>query len=156
MKELRIGCRDNRFVGEFVPFYYCPRSPMLYVVNRGNTGRPPGCQRTILHLVSTLGIGISLQRDWAISDSNAGAAYASFYDNLEAGIAAIDWAAIRATDWRGVTNQKSAEFLVDSFFPWSGVQSIGCCDSEVAKQVQLLLSPHAHQPPVHVRFDWYY
>lgn len=52
--EIQVECCGNRFVGEFVPFYYCPRSPMLYTINKGNTGRPAGCQRTIIHLVSSV------------------------------------------------------------------------------------------------------
>lgn len=43
MTEIRVDCCGNRFVGEFVPFYFCPRSPMLYTVNIGATGRPIGC-----------------------------------------------------------------------------------------------------------------
>ncbi len=156
MKEIRVPCCGNRFVGEFVPFYFCPRSPMLFVINKGTTGREPGCQKTILHLVSSVAIAMSLKRDWAISDGNAGAAYASFYDDLEEGIGAIDWKAVRATNWRGVTNQKSAEFLVDIFFPWSGIQSIGCYESGVAEQVHSLLNLHSNQPSVEVRPDWYY
>jgi hypothetical protein len=156
MTEIRVPCRGNRFVGEFVPFYYCPRSPMLYVVNKGTTGRAAGCQTGILHLVSTVAIGMGLGPNWAVSDGNAGAAYASFYDNFAAGYAAIDWNAVRATDWRQVTNQKSAEFLVPDFFPWVGVQSIGCHDSRVAEQVRTLLTPHAHQPTVQVQPGWYY
>jgi hypothetical protein len=156
MTAIRVPCRGNRFVGEFVPFYYCPRSPMLYVVNRGNSGRPAGCQNRIVHLVTTVAIGLAQGADWAVSDGNAGAAYTSFYDNLETGFAAIDWTAVRATDWRGVTHQKSAEFLVASFFPWTGIQAIGCHDSGVAEEVGRLLIAHAHQPPVQVHHDWYY
>lgn len=44
MTEYRVPCCGNRFVGEFVPFYYCPRSPMLYTINNGNTGKPVGHQ----------------------------------------------------------------------------------------------------------------
>lgn len=58
MTQTRVDCCGGRFVGEFVPFYFCPRSPMLFTVNRGNTGRPLGCQRAIVHLVSTLAAGI--------------------------------------------------------------------------------------------------
>ncbi len=156
MTEIRVPCRNNRFVGEFVPFYYCPRSPMLYVVNQGTTGRPAGCQNSILHLVSTVAIGMAQDGDWTVSDGNAGSAYSSFYDDLEAGFAAIDWKAVRATDWRAVTNQKSAEFLVADFFPWSGIQIIGCHDSGVAEQVRGLLNKQAHQPAVQVQTGWYY
>jgi hypothetical protein len=155
MKETRISCRENRFVGEFVPFYYCPRSPMLYVVNRGSTGRDPGCQKIILHLVSNVAAGMSLNRDWAISDGNAGAGYPSFYADLDEGIGAVDWEAVAATDWRGITNQKSAEFLVADFFPWIAIESIGCHDSKIAEKVRSILSSSKHQPSVHVRPTWY-
>jgi hypothetical protein len=155
MKQIRVPCCGGRFVGEFVPFYFCPRSPMLFTVNQGNTGRPVGCQRSIVHLVSTVATGIGLQRAWAISDGNAGAAYPSFYAELKA-LADLDWSAIRATVWSGKTNQKSAEFLVADFFPWLGFQAVGCHNSAVAKQVQDLLSSHVHRPTVTVEPAWYY
>lgn len=47
--EYRVACTENRFVGEFVPFYYCPRPPMLFSINRGQTGLKPGCQGDIVH-----------------------------------------------------------------------------------------------------------
>ena len=70
MKEIRVACCGGWFVGEFVPFYFCPRSPMLYTTNKGAMGRPEGCQRTIVHLVSRVRVGIGLDRAWA-SDGNA-------------------------------------------------------------------------------------
>jgi hypothetical protein len=155
MEEIRVDCRDGRFVGEFVPFYYCPRSPMLYTINRGNTGRPPGCQRSIVHLVSSVAVGMGLNRAWAISDGNAGALYPSFYADQEA-LDALDWAAIRATDWRGKTNQKAAEFLVADFFPWTGFHAIGCQNTAIAKEVENMLQNTLHHPTITVEPNWYY
>ncbi len=123
MTEIRVDCCGNRFVGEFVPFYFCPRSPMLFSVDRGNTGRPSGCQRTIVHLVSTLAVGMGQNRPWAISDGNAGAFHTAFSSELAA-LAGLDWAAIRATQWQGKTHQKSAEFLLADFFDWSGCHAV--------------------------------
>lgn len=145
MTEVRIPCRGDRFVGEFVPFYYCPRSPMLYVINKGATDRPAGCQQTIIHLVSTVATAVGTGRQWAISDGNAGAAYPSFYDDMKKGFAAIDWEAVRATDWRGKTSQKSAEFLIADRFPWSAIHSIGCHNSKVAEDIQGILCKCAHR-----------
>lgn len=155
MKQIRVACCGGRFVGEFVPFYYCPRSPMLFTVNKGATGLAPGCQRTIVHLVSTMAVGVGFGRSWAISDGNAGASYPSFYGKIE-GLAALDWTAIRATDWRGKTNQKSAEFLVADSFPWTGIQTIGCHNSDVANRVTDLLASQSHRPRVTVEPSWYY
>lgn len=155
MTQIRVGSCEDRFVGEFVPFYFCPRSPMLYSVNHGNTGRPPGCQRTIVHLVSTLAAGIRQSRSWAISDGNAGAFHASFSSDLAA-LAELDWRAIRATQWQGRTHEKSAEFLLADFFDWQGFHAIGCYSSEIAHQIQSILVSAAHRPTVNVERNWYY
>src|SRR5580658_5263730 len=84
MTQYRVSCCGNRFVGEFVPFYFCPRSPMLYTVNLGNTGRAPGCQSSIVHLVTTVAAALQQNRPFAISDGNAGAGYATFRGDLAA------------------------------------------------------------------------
>ena len=153
--EIRVGCCGNRFVGEFVPFYFCPRSPMLYSINRGNTGRPVGSQRTIVHLVSTVGAALLGATDWAISDGNAGAYHSLFYKELGQ-LSRLDWKAIRAIQWQGQTHQKMAEFLVDDFFPWLAIDRIGCHNGEAARQVLEIIQGSGHHPDVTVEPAWYY
>jgi hypothetical protein len=34
IEELEVLCRPGTKVGEYVPFYFCPRSIMLYVIHR--------------------------------------------------------------------------------------------------------------------------
>ena len=154
LNEIRISCCDNAFVGEFVPFYFCPRSPMLFVVNKGTTGRAMGCQESILHLVSTVKYGLNLNKPWAISDGNAGARFTSF-GNLEM-LDNLDWLAISTNDWAGNTHKKSAEFLVKDFFPWSSFISIGCYNRSIAANVNVLLRGHSHCPSIEVKSNWYY
>ncbi len=158
LTEIRVDCcADRPFVGEFVPFYYCPRSVMLYVINGGRTGRPPGCQKTVVHLVCSVGELARLGADWAISDGNAGAYHALFAGDL-AKLDELDWAAIRAGSWKGLTHQKQAEFLVKGFVPWSAVKAVGCYDQTVASTVLSMLSAakSQHVPKVEVRREWYY
>ena len=155
LTEIRVPCCSNRFVGEFVPFYFCPRSPMLYAINKGNTGRPLGCQATIVHLVSNIGTAIGLGQAWAIGDGNAGAFHTAFDAKMSA-LNGLDWPAIRATNWQGKTHEKSAEFLIEDFFPWSGIQQIGCHNSNVAQKVETAIQSHSHQPSVDVQPTWYY
>jgi hypothetical protein len=156
LTEIRVDCRDYRFVGEFVPFYFCPRSPMLLTINSGNTGRPKGCQRSIVHLVSSVAIATGLEDEWAVSDGNAGSFGANFYATPADLEGRLDWTAIRANDWRGKTHQKMAEFLVWKFFPWSAVLGIGCYDAQAAQRVQALLKDQEHQPKIVIRPKWYY
>jgi len=146
---------SERFVGEFVPFYYCPRSPMLLTINSGNTGRPKGCQKTIVHLVSRVKHGIELGRDWAISDINAGIPYVGFYRDVNA-LDKLNWDAIRANYWKEVVDEKMAEFLVEDRFPWGSIIGIACYDDEIKGKVEGLLEGSDHQPMVIVKRSWYY
>jgi len=155
LTQITVPCCNDRFVGEFVPFYFCPRSPMLFTINQGNTGRPPGCQKTIIHLVSNVSLAVALGQDWAISDGNAGAFHTSFEADLRA-LEDLNWPAIRARNWQGKTHEKSAEFLVADFFPWNCIQQIGCHNSQVAQEVKDLIQNHNHQPSVDVQQAWYY
>jgi hypothetical protein len=155
MHENRIDCQDNRFVGEFVPFYFCPRSPMLFTINRGNTGRPAGCQQTIVHLVSTVAVATKTGAPWAISFGNAGASYQSFSKDVAA-LEKLKWDAINANSWAGRTNEKSAEFLVADFFPINAILDIGCHNEKTAAIVSDMISNLETVPTVQVRPNWYY
>lgn len=157
MREISIPCCGNRFVGEFVPFYFCPRSPMLFTVNRGNTGRDPGCQRSIVHLVTSISHAIALNRVWTFSNGNAGAYHADFFGNL-AELDKLDWEIIQSTDWGGDLrrHKKAAEFLIADSFDWSAIRAIGCYDQRASSQVQLILDAKQDSTKVVVRRDWYY
>jgi hypothetical protein len=101
------------------------------------------------------GDGLATGRPWAISSGNAGAYHTTFEAELEA-LDALDWDAIRATQWQGKQHQKMAEFLVQDFFPWTGVKLIGCFDSAVATKVAEVLKGSKHRPAVEVQSAWYY
>ncbi|HWQ90818.1 MAG TPA: DUF4433 domain-containing protein [Clostridia bacterium] len=155
LNEIVVPCCQRRKVGEFVPFYFCPRSPMLFALNKGNTGRSAGCQRTVVHLVSTMAAGIATGRAWAISSGNAGAFHTTFSNDIQA-LEDLDWEAIRATKWQGKQHQKAAEFLLADSFSWSGIHLIGCQNSGVVAKVTTLLEQCAHKPAVELKNNWYY
>jgi ssDNA thymidine ADP-ribosyltransferase, DarT len=156
MTEYRVPCCGNRFVGEFVPFYYCPRSPMLYTVNRGNTGRPSGCQESVVHLVTSVAAAVILGRAWAISDVNAGAGYATFSNDLSA-LDDLDWSAIRTNSWQGKMHLKQAEFLVADRFEWSSIAVIGCHNAGTEARVRKIMAQKpGSTPEVRVEIGWYY
>lgn len=155
LTELTISCCSDRYVGEFVPFYYCPRSPMLYTVNTGKTGRPAGCQTSIIHLVSTVAIGTALERPWAISDGNAGARITSFSNDINA-LGDLEWNAINTRQWQGLTHKKQSEFLVADYFPWTAITQIGCHSKNTAAQIVAIIANQSHKPAVIVQPDWYY
>jgi hypothetical protein len=156
LTEYRVQCCDDRFVGEFVPFYFCPRSPMLSTINKGNTGRPPGCQETILHLVSTVANGYNLNKQWTISDGNAGSAYTTFANDLQA-LDRVNWEIVESWNWAGERlHVKATEFLIADFFPVSALIGIGCHNEETAVKVRAILVQHNSRLKVKVFPKWYY
>jgi hypothetical protein len=112
-------------VGDYVPFYFCPRSIMLYVIHRANHPELAyrGGQDPIVHLEADLGAVVDWananQRRWAFTLSNAGAAYAQFRAQIDL-LHEVNWPAVQAHDFRSpdVKEGKQAEFLVHESFPW--------------------------------------
>jgi hypothetical protein len=163
LHELPMKCHPGTRVGEYVPFYFCPRSIMLYILHMGNhpelTYR--GGQGPIVHLVADLRATVAWadvqRRRWAFSTSNAGAYYVDFYADL-GGLDKIDWPAVAASDFRDplVKEGKQAEFLVLESFPWQLVEEIGVLDPAIETRVRTVLRGAPHQPPVRVRRMWYF
>lgn len=163
LEELFVDCYPDTRVGDYVPFYFCPRSIMLYLLYMGN--HPDltyhGGQRPILHLQADLDAVLEWAsaggRRWVFSKGNAGARYAEFF-NDPAQLDRLNWEAIAANDWRNrdVQEGKLAEFLVEQSFPWELIERIGVMDVEVSQQVATLISGADHQPTVAVERSWYY
>lgn len=161
--NLPVRCHDGDHVGEYVPFYFCPRSVMLGVIFYANhpalTYR--GGQGPIVHLAADLHNVVdwanSQGRKWAFSLSNAGASYTEFRRDA-AELGELHWEYIAARDWRRseVKEAKQAEFLVHGAFPWHLVERIGVNSVTIQTSVLTVMEGAGHQPPVEVKADWYY
>jgi hypothetical protein len=130
--HLPVRCHQGDMVGQYVPFYFCSRSIMLYLLHKGNHPEVDykGGQTPIVHLEADLGAAVAWAqangRRWAFSLSNAGASYAEFRDNLSA-LGEVRWDAVAATQWSApdVKEGKQAEFLMRDDFPWGLFTRIG-------------------------------
>ena len=84
LEELDVSCHLGTKVGDYVPFYFCARSIMLYLLYRGNHVDLAyrGGQGPIVHLEADLRSVVdwaeSRAQRWAISRGNAGARYGRF------------------------------------------------------------------------------
>ena len=154
-------------VGDCVPFYFCPRSVMLFVIHKRNNPELAyqGGQGPIVHLEVDLRQAVdwanASSRRWAFTSSNAGARYFEDYSDLGQ-LARIDWDAVQARWWSGpaieptVQDRKQAEFLVEGSFPWELVSRIGIQSQNIYAKVQTALQGAVHRPPVEIKGDWYY
>ena len=160
---LPVDCHPGDHVGEYVPFYFCPRSIMLYVIHCANNSEIAyrGGQEPIVHLEADLREVVAWADGngsrWAFSLSNAGANYTQFRSRLDK-LDEVNWPAVAARDFRpaDVKEGKQAEFLVYRSFPWQLVRRIGVFDRAVAQQVSNAIRTAAHRPLVEIRTDWYF
>ncbi len=122
--SLPVKCHPGDHVGEYVPFYFCPRSVMLYIIHQGNHPEIAyrDGQEPISHLEADLDDVLTwasrVSSRWAFTLSNAGAAYTEFRSTQDL-LDEIDWEAVAARDWRAseVKEGKQAEFLGPPIVP---------------------------------------
>ena len=154
-------------VGQCVPFYFCPRSVMLYLLHRGNHSEVTytGGQEPIVHLVAKLDEVVDWAEAnevrWAFTLSNAGSSY--FEDRCDlAALSEVNWQAVQARKWAGngvsreIKEGKQAEFLVEGSFPWELVRGVGVCTNTIGAEVTRLMAGNSHRPTVKVLRKWYY
>ncbi len=159
--ETPLQSHPNLHVGGCVPFYFCPRSVMLYVIYKANHQELAyrSGQSYIIHLEADLHETVrwaeDVQRRWAFTLSNAGSSYFEDRSDL-ARLDEIDWNAIRATNWQHCKEKKQAEFLIERTFPWELVERIGVQNPQVFRQVKIELEKTTHQPVVEIKPGWYY
>jgi len=161
LTELTLTSHPGLHVGDCVPFYFCPRSIMLYLIYQAN--HPDlgyrGGQGPIIHLEADLHETVAWANQWglrwAFTLSNAGARYFEDRCNLDQ-LDEINWNAVQATDWRQDKDGKQAEFLIEQQFPWHLVERIGVRTQEVHAQVCQTLENREHRPRVELQREWYY
>ena len=105
LNELRLSSHPDLHVGDCVPFYFCPRSVMLYLIYQGNHPEMAyrGGQGPILHFEADLNAVVAWANAqaarWAFTLSNAGSYFFEDRNDL-ARLNEINWTAVQARDWR--------------------------------------------------------
>lgn len=168
IKERRLNinevkCCPGIKVGDCVPFYFCPRSIMLYILHMGNHAElnyREG-QEPIIHLQSDLKATIAWANKnkitWAFSGGNAGASYVDYYSK-EKDLKELNWEAIHSTDFsqREIKDGKQAEFLMCDSFPWELIEKIGVFNASVQREIEKTLKNEDNPPLVSIEPTWYY
>ncbi len=161
LNELALNNHPGLHVGDCVPFYFCPRSVMLYILYQANrielTYR--GGQGPIIHLQADLRQTVAWAEKnnlrWAFTLSNAATRYFEDRSDLTQ-LNEINWSAVRAVDWRNCRDAKQAEFLIEKRFPWELVSRIGLRTPQVRDQVNKALQDASYKPQVEIKAKWYY
>ncbi len=156
-----VPCGPGGTLHDYVPFYFAPRSPMLYTISRGNVERYDEGQSPIVHLGTTIEAVQAAGQPFVFTDGHAIMAFTSFHTDL-ARLDIIDWEVMRAQYWADTADdldrkrRRQAEFLTYTVCPWTLITEIGVYNRQVQVEVEHALSNSPHRPVVHVRRDWYY
>jgi len=142
-------------IGQYVPFNFCPRSVMLFVIHRGHDDFRGGQER-ILHLISDTDTIRLSNENCFFTDIHADLDYAEQIDDFnrfdELDINRI----INEKYWSDFKEEKQAEFLAFESVQWNNIRQIGVKTQAIADEVNVLLESASHKPEVVVQPLWYY
>lgn len=146
---------------DYVPFYFAPRSPMLFAINKGRVEGYAEGQTPILHLVLSAERIAQEKLPFVFTDGHAIMAFSSFYNDLNK-LDQIDWDLMQSRYWHDTfedndrLRRRNAEFLVHRFAPWAFIQEIGVSNKTIAARVERQIAEQSHRPLVKLRGEWYY
>lgn len=165
-KELYLTCHPGLHVGDCVPFYFGPRSVMLFLIHKRNPDLTyGGGQELVVHLEADLRRAVEWAQQrrlrWAFALSNAGAYYFESRSDIAA-LSEINWDAVYARTWSGpgvspsVKEGKQAEFLIESAFPWQLIETIGMYSLKILPDIISSLKNVQYRPKIELKPEWYY
>ncbi|WP_282113205.1 type II toxin-antitoxin system toxin DNA ADP-ribosyl transferase DarT [Maribacter stanieri] len=120
-----IGTRDHflmpngHLLGEYIPFYFGLRSPMLYVIQKGYNGVKAIHPREIIYCISSVQKIIDENLDFIYTDGHATDGFTNYFSQKEISNIEnqVDFKATNAKFWKDendldLKRRKEAEFLI--------------------------------------------
>jgi hypothetical protein len=148
-------------LADYVPFYFAPRSPMLYVISKGGVAGYSGGQQPILHLVSSAEAIQAAGLTFTFTDGHAEMDISRFFTELR-DLNKIDWDVMQSRQWADTLEdgdrkrRRQAEFLVQRFFPLNLIERIGVINHTLRLQVTALFPDPGSRPSISLEPAWYY
>lgn len=159
--ETPVPCGPGGYLHDYVPFYFAPKSPMLYAIKKGNVEGCSATQADIIYLVSSAQTIKTAGTGFVFTDGHGTMQLSEFYDDLNY-LSEIDWNIMKEKYWRDTLEdpdrkrRRQAEFLVFSQFSWNYVEKIGVFNRRVQREIMDAISRGFHKPPVNIESGWYY
>ena len=139
-----VGIAGYGDLGDYVPFYLCGHTPMLYNIITGKHGLMARPQRDIVLIHCPLPRIVAAGCRYFYTDGNAKVEISKVYTDL-GDIDKLDWEAIRSDDFRIAEHgpdrirRKHAEFLVREHVPLECIGALIVLDAERKQEMEALL-----------------
>lgn len=148
-------------VADYVPFYFAPRSPMMYAIHMGNVpGYDDGID-PLVYLLTSVERLVELDLNVVTTDRNAVLPYADHFP-VAAGLDHIDWDLMGARYWSATADEpdrverRMAECLVHRQVPWDAVTAVHVRTTARADEARAGLAVTGQAVMVTVKADWYF
>ncbi|GIV30500.1 MAG: hypothetical protein KatS3mg028_1566 [Bacteroidia bacterium] len=129
-----ISTRDNfllqngRSLGDYIPFYFGVRMPMLYVIQKGFNGLTPTPAEEIVYCVTSVQKVIESRLDFIYTDGHAVDKFSSRFgpEDINKIENQVDFKAVKEKDWHNTEDldlkrRKQAEFLIQGDLPFEAI-----------------------------------
>jgi hypothetical protein len=142
-ETLSYGYFNKIVLGQFIPFYFGIKMPMLYVMQHGGNFVPsPTPREKIVYVACKLETLIAHYPGFYFCDGHATDRLTSFYDQtkIENLPELIEWKAVQASYWGGSENlnlkrKKQAEFLQAADVKPEHIAKFGCYNENAKSEL---------------------
>lgn len=147
-------------IEDYISFYFCVRSPMLYCIKHGfDVNQRP--QNEIIYLVSSIEKLVELNKKFVFTDGHAYAAFTYFSSGINK-INQLDWEVIKSNRCNNTESdsdrkrRKQAECFVHKYIELKAIHSIGVYNQECYDYIRGALKNYNSEIPVKIIPEWYY
>ncbi len=161
-RSVQVPLAPHGCVADYVPFYFAPRSPMLYKLHKGGVPNYTGGQDPLVYLVSSAEAVAASGVPFVFSDGNCAATVTCFSSDLAQIESVVDWEVMRTQMWANTADdpdrrrRRMAEFLVHRQVPVSCLSGIVVHRDMMKKRVEELLASSGTELPVVAEASWYF
>lgn len=147
-------------LNDYVPFYFSPRSPMLYTINK-NPKQYGVLQSDIIFLVSSVEKIEEHNLKYVFNDGHFNFAFTEFYNKKE-DLDKVDFDLMKEKVWTNTEEdtdrerRRQAEFLIYQSVPFDCIGAIISYNETVQKHVQNVLSKYSKTQYNLVKTDYYF
>ncbi|MEZ5231302.1 MAG: DUF4433 domain-containing protein [Acidimicrobiales bacterium] len=157
-----VSAAPHGCVADYVPFYYGTRSPMMFVIGKGQVETYQEGLDPLVYLVTSVERLLELGHSLVYTDGNATTHVTRFVNELTELDRLVDWPLIKAKYWANTPEdgdrmrRRAAECLARGPVPWHAFTDIAVRSAARKAEVEASVTHPVATASVRVQPDWYY
>ena len=146
---------------DYVPFYFAPRSPMLYAIKKDRVEGISGNQNDIIYWVSRIQKIVDSDNPFVFTDGHGTMGFTAFFDDIQF-LDQIDWELMSSQYWNDTEDdpdkkrRRQAEFLVYKKCPLDLLLGIVVKNDKVKMKVDSMIESAQLDLKVVIEPKWYF